>query len=126
MTERWRSTPPRAIGWDIAILGGYWFLAFALIRVAYLLPASVSRQIGEVVAGAIGVSVAFFLHARIASFLLAAFFAFSTAEFSMDMIFGFHSVPGRGAHFAVLVAAFIAVTLVTFTMRLQTQRTASQ
>jgi hypothetical protein len=126
MMERWQRTPALAIGWNIALLVGYWFLDFVLIRVANLLPASVSRQVGEVAAGAIAVSVAFVLQARIATFVLAAFFAFSTAEFTIDTIFGPRTVHGGGAHFALLAAALIGVTLGSIALRHQTPREHSQ
>jgi hypothetical protein len=98
----------------LVIFAGYWCAGFVLIRAANVLPAAVSRQIGEVLAGIIAVGVAYALRVRIATYLFSAFLAFSTAEFAMDMIFRPPSVRGGGAHFALLAAAAISVTLGVF------------
>ena len=125
--ERWQRSHVSTVGLTIAILAGYWCVAFALIRVASLARNVVSPQIGEILAGAIAMSVAYALRVRFAVYLLGVFFAFSTAEFAMDMIFGRRAVPGGGAHWALLAAATIGVLLGSnFAMRLQAPRATPQ
>jgi len=112
----------KAVLINVAILAAYWRVAFSIVHASEFLPASTPPQIAEVIAGALALTLAFALRARVATYLVAAFLAFSTAELAINLIYGARSIHGAPMQFAVLGAALIGVALGVLAMRVQMPR----
>ena len=92
------------------VLGVFWLAGFATFRI---LGNTMAGTWVVVTVTAIAWVVAATQRLRLAAFLVGIFLAFNLAEAVIHAIFGIRAAQGAGTHFAVLIAATLAIVIGT-------------
>src|SRR5262249_2984475 len=89
-----------------------WALAFAFVQAGQsLLGGWPASEAGQFIACALGVPIAIAIGARLAAYFWAAMAAFSASELSIHLYYGIRAAQGAPTHFAVMLAALLAIIL---------------
>ncbi|HEV7487963.1 MAG TPA: hypothetical protein VGQ65_20010 [Thermoanaerobaculia bacterium] len=97
------------------VLAVYWMTAFVLVQFGQRVAGGWAfSQLGEVLAGAVGVFLALRLNVKPVAYVLGGLLAFSVSELVLHSIFGNRSVQGGPTHFAVMLAGILGIALGAF------------
>ena len=100
----------RIAGRIVGVLAVTWTLGFAFVQFGQrALGGWPASEIGELLACIAGTTLAIALRARLAAYLCAAMVAFSAAELIIHGVYGLRAAQGAPTHFAVMLAAMLAV-----------------
>ena len=94
------------------VIAVFWLTGFALVQFGQrVFGGWAASQVGEVLACALGVFLAFRLRVKFIAYVLAGQLAFTLSELALHSIYGNRSVQGGPTHFAVMLAGTLGVVL---------------
>lgn len=97
------------------VIAVYWLTAFVIVQFSERVAGGWAlAQIGEVLAGILGVFLARRLNVITVAYVLGGFLAFSASELVLHSIYGNRSVQGGPTHFAVMFAGIAGVAMGAF------------
>src|SRR5258705_1697676 len=101
-----------SIGRHLAAFVIFWFIALAFVQIgARALGSWPATEIGQLLACALGVTIAIRMRAPATAYFLAAMAAFSASELAIHFYYGIRAAQGAATHFAVMAAGILGVAI---------------